>query len=353
LELLWATFPTRLGEGKLMDERYICKICNNSDGNVPFIAYEMMYGMKDEFKYFECRFCGCLQILEIPNDLTKYYPTDYYSFEDQPDVQYKLIDWVKFYLRRTRTNYILTGKGIVGKAISYLRDDNTFDWDWFRKSGIGLNAAILDVGCGAGKLLKTMCNHGFSNLSGIDPYNTHDITFKSIKIFKKELAELEGSFDLIMLHHSFEHMSKPLFALQQINRLLKPMRYAIIRVPLSGSYAWRKYGSNWVQLDAPRHLFLHTPKSMNILAKQSGFEIADVVFDSTSFQFTGSEKYMIDIPMKNLKSNMNSLGNSIFDKTIIDEYKIKAAELNRAKEGDQACFYFRKTSDSKGEKLGS
>ena len=42
----------------------------------------------------------------------------------------------------------------------------------------------------------------------------------------------------------------------------------LVRVPLSSSWAWEHYRENWVQLDAPRHLYLHSVKSMEVLARQ-------------------------------------------------------------------------------------
>src|SRR5882757_7251102 len=57
-----------------------CKICGNSALNIPFTAREMMFGLRDEFEYFECSSCGCVQISEIPTNMEPYYPTKYYSF---------------------------------------------------------------------------------------------------------------------------------------------------------------------------------------------------------------------------------------------------------------------------------
>ena len=56
-----------------------CKICENVEGNVSYTAREMMYGLREEFEYFQCAVCSCLQIVEFPKDMTRYYPGDYYS----------------------------------------------------------------------------------------------------------------------------------------------------------------------------------------------------------------------------------------------------------------------------------
>lgn len=91
-----------------------------------------------------------------------------------------------------------------------------------------------------------------------------------------------------MFHHSFEHISDPLEALETVRSLLAPNGRCLIRVPVV-SWARNEYGANWVQIDAPRHFFLHTEKSMEILAEKVGLEITRVEYDSTEFQFWGSE----------------------------------------------------------------
>jgi len=97
-----------------------------------------------------------------------------------------------------------------------------------------------------------------------------------------------------------------------------------------------------VQLDAPRHLFLHTLKSMEILAAGSGFKVRDVVFDSTDFQFWASEQYQRDIPLKDKRSYALDPANSLFSPSEILRFKETARELNRNGEGDSACFYLYK-----------
>src|SRR5690349_17021613 len=66
-----------------------CRVCGNAAGNRTFTAREMQFGFRDEFQYDECARCECLQIAAIPENLSKYYPKDYYSFRsDGPTVSY-------------------------------------------------------------------------------------------------------------------------------------------------------------------------------------------------------------------------------------------------------------------------
>ncbi|MGB4291714.1 MAG: hypothetical protein WBJ37_02380 [Bacteroidales bacterium] len=66
-----------------------CRICGNSKGNKIFTAKERQFGTLEEFNYFTCSSCGCIQILEFPKNPGKYYPADYYAY-DQPVFPTKL-----------------------------------------------------------------------------------------------------------------------------------------------------------------------------------------------------------------------------------------------------------------------
>src|SRR3989304_5704603 len=100
----------------------------------------------------------------------------------------------------------------------------------------------------------------------------------------------------------FEHMDDPRSTLLHIARLLRPGHILLISLPLAGKYAWRKYESYWAQLDAPRHLFLHTEETIRLLARETGFTVREVHYDSTAFQFWGSEQYRRQIPLHDQRS---------------------------------------------------
>lgn len=55
----------------------ICRICGNLENNRQFQVREMYFGFGEEFAYSECSACGCLQIVEIPTDMARYYPANY------------------------------------------------------------------------------------------------------------------------------------------------------------------------------------------------------------------------------------------------------------------------------------
>ena len=315
-----------------------CKACDNTKNNRCFEAREMMFGFRDEFTYCECSNCGSLQVAEIPRNLSKYYPPDYYSFTAEASLPKRL-------LKGKRASHALGEENVIGRLLVrwYGIPDLA---DWVKWLNIDFDQAILDVGCGAGHLLLEMHHAGFSNLTGIDAYIEEDIHYKNgVVILKRTLDEVDGAYALIMLHHSFEHMPEPLETLKHMHRLLQPGGFGLLRLPVSGSYAWRVYGVDWVQLDAPRHLFLPTEEGLRILIGKAGLEVVNVIYDSTDLQFWGSEQYKRDIPLRRDKRSLVlNPRRSIFTKEDLRGFRTKAENLNANRDGDQACFYLRRSN---------
>lgn len=301
----------------------------------------MMFGTREEFEYLECNGCGTLQISEVP-DLAPHYPAEYLSLGDVDDI-YLAGNWRRRVAARIAGGFFRSGRGLIGRLVVERKPDIAV---FFPESLLPVplrpDSRILDVGCGTGRLLQILHYYGFTDLSGADAFIARDIAYPSgVRIKKASLAELEGKFDLIMLHHSFEHLPSPQDAIENIHRLLAHDGTALIRMPVTG-FAWEKYGVNWVQLDPPRHLFLFSERAFTRLAEEAGFAVEKVIYDSTAFQFWGSEQYLLDIPLNNPRSHNQPDGGEVFDTKQIEAWQRQADELNVQGRGDQACFYLRK-----------
>lgn len=330
----------------------ICKICSNANNNKIFEIREMMFNFRDTFEYLECGNCGCLQIINFPENISKYYPHgSYYSFQDDNSnnnnnnnnsITSKFS--IRQVLSKKRDQYILFRDTKIGRILYkfYPRDEPFFE----ALESLKLNrySKILDVGCGAGNLLYFLNKKGFKNLMGLDPFikNGRD---GEIKIFKKEIQELDDEeCDLIMFNHSFEHIYNQADALFKTSNLLSEGGSCMISMPIKTDYIWELYGTNWVQIDAPRHFFIHTLRSFNLLAKNANFNIEKIIFNSNEFQFWGSEQYERDIPLEAENSYGVNPERSIFTKNRINEFEYRSKELNEEKMGDQAIFILKSKS---------
>ncbi len=280
----------------------------------------------------------------MPATLEKYYPPEYYSFW-RPRVEKP--NPIKMLAKMYRLRHFLNDRNLVGLVATRLKGPVPLP-GWLKNVNVTPKSRILDVGCGYGNLLNRLRAEGFSSLLGIDPYLPGDEIYDNgVRVLKRRLEEMNGEFDLIMLHHSFEHMPDPLHALVTLSGLLARDGVMLIRIPVASSYAWRRYRTNWVQLDAPRHLYLHTVESMKILANAAGLEPAGIEYDSNAFQFWGSEQYERDIPLNDPLSLSSNAQSPIFSPERLAEFARGATDLNSKGEGDQACFYIRKQLHSR------
>jgi SAM-dependent methyltransferase len=302
-----------------------CRICGNQSDNEPFRAREMMFGTREEFGYFVCRSCGVLQIERVPEDTSRYYSGGYYSLEPG------IIERLAF---RLRDEFAFGGKGLAGRAVFRLFPN--YALMHVKRLGVSPLARILDVGCGGGFMIDCLKRHGFDHVSGVDPYLEADLVLPSgARLRKASIEELEGEWDLIMFHHSLEHLADPLSALATARRLLAQDGVCLVRVPTISSYAWERYRTDWVQLDAPRHFFLFSTAGMELLSQKAGFKVRDIMYDSTSLQIWGSEQYSLDIPLFSKRSLAKNPFARTFSGAQKRAFRELARRLNEEGRGDQ------------------
>ena len=319
-----------------------CRICGNVEENRTHAVREMMFGTRDSFEYVECGRCGCLQIAEYPKDLGTYYPSDYWDFQKRRMPAVHPGKGFRHWVSQRRTRYWLTDKkDWLGRILAW-HTPIPRHVSWLRRGGIrDMDISVLDVGCGLGDRLLALRGAGLSRLEGVDPFIAEDVTYPNgVRVFRKSVFDVQGQYDLITLHHSFEHMQEPVAVLEKLRSLVAPEGVVLLRIPVAAA-AWKEYGVHWVQIDAPRHLYLHTVESLGIAAQKAGLTVERVHFDSTAFQFWGSEQYRQDIMLYEPRSYEYGLARSIFTADQIADFARKSRELNKEGIGDQACFYLR------------
>ncbi len=319
-----------------------CNICGNSELNEVFTAREMMFGTGKLYKYNKCLSCGAMQIDKPVTNINELYPDSYSGFAD-----YKnniVLSIKKILLQKIIASEIghrsLTGDLLKNYAKNHLAARSL-------KGLIEPGMKILDVGCGKGELIEALYNIGFKNVSGVEPFAANENHSNKFPIYKLFLFDLDENkkYDLIMLHHSFEHMESPAAIMQKISKLLAVNGTCMIRIPVCDSAAFEQYKENWVQWDAPRHVFLHTDKSMHLLCEQAGLRVTEVKDDSYSFQFIGSEQFKKDIGLNSPKSYYRPFYKKLlpgkqhlFSASEVKAYERKAEELNKEHKGDQRMY---------------
>jgi SAM-dependent methyltransferase len=286
-----------------------CIVCRGNKGK-EHIFREMMFGTRKEFDYWECFECGCMQISSVPEQLSDHYSESYYSFG------LRAAPWKSWYYRAhfeaPRLMRLLRRCSADISSVIALKP----------KPG----ARILDVGCGGGRLVHILRNLGFE-AHGVDPFLKADRPY----LRNISLENADAGWDLIMFHHSLEHMQNHVDVLRCVRSKLNVSGACLVRIPVV-SWAWAHYGRNWAQLDAPRHLVIHTRRSFELTAAAAGFQMKQIIFDSDEFQFFASECYQRDMSFYDKRAGEQ------FSQNEIRRFRAQAERLNKEQRGDQAAF---------------
>jgi len=295
-----------------------------------------MYGGAEIFAYGQCSYCYCLQLMRAPEDYSTYYPSHYYSFKNTTKSRFKTLKKI-FKIRS-----IFNCPKLLKKPVEYLTKNYRLFWI-YRDLGVGLNSRILDVGAGSGEHVLELQEAGFLHALGVDAFIAKDIEYSNRPLVKKtELAPELGEFDLITFHHSLEHMRDQVKTLKIARDMLSLQGHILVRIPTVSSVAYDKFKENWFQLDAPRHLYLHSHKSISMAADAAGLAVEKLWCDSNEMQFIVSEQYQGGIAGNNSNSYLVNKKSKMLNRQRVNAMKEESEKVNRSLQGDQICIIMSK-----------
>jgi hypothetical protein len=135
------------------------------------------------------------------------------------------------------------------------------------------------------------------------------------------------------MDHQREVLKKLFSILSKNGRLL-------IRIPIISKPLMDEYGYHVVSLDAPRHFYIHSFKSICLLLEKAGFVTEKVLYDAHEFSFWGSEQYKNGISLHNDPESY--LVKKIFSDEQMEKWRIRIRELNQRGESDNLAMYLKK-----------
>lgn len=306
-----------------------CEICGSSDLSELF-PMEMMHGESGPFRYVYCNNCQSTYQPEKLPDYGKFYPATYYSFQYHEPAS--LSERIRQLKRKYRNRFYYFSKGLIGRLLASARPCPVNHLS--RHVKLRRDMSILEIGSGTGELLHEIADLGIRKVIGIDPFVPNDIGYKNgAKVYKSSIQDLptlvgNEKFDLIMFNHSLEHSPTPFEDLADVVRYLKEDGEILIRIPVSGSEIACQYGKHWWSLDAPRHIYLFSTKSMELLARKCGLSVKRTHFEGTIDDFLASEQHKAGIPLLAKCSYVVSKDFSTFSKVQLMEFQTAIDEQN-------------------------
>jgi 2-polyprenyl-3-methyl-5-hydroxy-6-metoxy-1,4-benzoquinol methylase len=137
---------------------------------------------------------------------------------------------------------------------------------------------LLDIGAGNGDFLARMKRLGWETV-GVETdvkaaaYARSSSGADIVEGTVFDAAFDEKTFDAIALNHVVEHVDGVSSLLHECRRLLKPGGRVAILTPNAASLGSRLLKHSWRGWEAPRHLQLFTPGTLNWFMEKADFEI--------------------------------------------------------------------------------
>jgi 2-polyprenyl-3-methyl-5-hydroxy-6-metoxy-1,4-benzoquinol methylase len=201
-----------------MEPTTVCNLCDDpasidNSPEVERVFSNVRQFCHESFTVWRCKNCGSLhskEAVHLPN---------YYS---------------DYWMKRMKAGYF--SNRIHGNRLRRLR-----------ARGLSPGHKILDYGCGEGQFIDSLKDHGFSNVSGYDPYSSEYATPDG----------LSQSYDVVTAHDVIEHVDDPKQLMSQLSDLLVPGGLLIIGTPNAAEIHLKP--------DPPTHL--HQPYHRHILTE--------------------------------------------------------------------------------------
>jgi SAM-dependent methyltransferase len=207
----------------------------------------------EPFDVLVCSSCGLGVIDPIPADLGRFYGPEYYGRRHGFTARYRC--WRR--MRLLRRHVPDAGR-------------------------------LLDVGCGEGDFVAAAARAGW-RACGVERGERVAGAAQSGLDIRGSVDELRGlgTFDVITLWHSFEHMIEPARELDHLLELLADGGTLIVVVPDFGGLQARTFGKAWFHLDVPRHVHHFSQHALIRLIESRGLVVAGMDHHEIEYDLFG------------------------------------------------------------------
>lgn len=167
---------------------------------------------------------------------------------------------------------------ILGRVLTFVPSlpDMAHAWVMWLEGPRG--GKLLDVGCSFGNFLMLMRELGWDVL-GLEPHQevaqiAEECVGVRVLPTSLETSGLpDESFDAVTASHVIEHVYDPVQFLQNCAKLLKPGGRLVVVTPNIHSLGHRIFRHRWFALEHPRHLYLFSALTLNMVAQRAGLRI--------------------------------------------------------------------------------
>jgi hypothetical protein len=220
-----------------------CPLCGGR-AELAFVATDRNRELGPEtFRYRRCSVCGTLSLVDIPADLGRFYPTEYYELPSSGQLaagawteQHK-VDLVRRAVEPGALIEIGPGAGMFSYAA--------------RQAGFAVTAIEMDA----------RASEHLRDTVGVEAIHSADPA--------AAIRELPAA-RAVAMWHVIEHLPDPWEVLAAVAANLEDGGALALAAPNPDSLQFRLLGPRWAHVDAPRHLFLLPLATLTAKAAELG-----------------------------------------------------------------------------------
>ncbi|MBI3300119.1 MAG: class I SAM-dependent methyltransferase [Elusimicrobia bacterium] len=240
-----------------------CPLCRKAELRPLYKGVaDLEHGVQARADFSECPVCRALAQVPAPTPeaVRSFYPADYGPYLSE--------------------GFVARLKGIQGRRLA--KD--------LAKEFPDRGTRLVELGCGAGHLLRGLKALGYRNIAGFDWHEPPLLKRDGIPFTAGDLesAPLGGPYDGVLANNVLEHLLDPGAFLARLKGALAPGGRVFIRTPNADAVGRSVFGAHWSGLHAPRHLYVFTPPALEALARRAGFVsvAVDTTPDSSSWSLS-------------------------------------------------------------------
>ena len=209
----------------------------------------------ERFRYRHCSACGAFSLVDVPDDLGRFYPSSYYDLPAAEELdrvapgEVHKVAMIAEHAASGRLVEIGPGAGVFAYCA--------------RRAGFDVTAIEMDT---------RTCMH-MREIIGVEAIESADPA--------GVLAGMPPS-RVIAMWHVVEHLANPAAVLEAAAANLEPGGVLAVATPNPNSLQFRLMGGRWAHVDAPRHLFLLPLDAVTRHAEHAGLRQAAVTTSDPS-----------------------------------------------------------------------
>ncbi|HVU01822.1 MAG TPA: class I SAM-dependent methyltransferase [Polyangiaceae bacterium] len=238
-----------------------CLLCGETAHEPVLTASDLLFRKPGKYYLVRCAACGLEYVNPRPTPaaLGPHYPPTYFGYARPEEAP-----WF------ARPFLLAFAKSIALRRIHYIETVT----GKFRPE-----QQVVDVGCGANGLLRTLRDLRGTLGTGVDftpravEYVRDVLKMPIVQGTLKGAGFKDAQFDTMTLLEYLEHEPDPMAILGEARRVIKDGGHLVVEIPHPTGWVSRLFGKYWWNLDLPRHLVFFSEQTLGKAFEKTGFEL--------------------------------------------------------------------------------